>query len=165
MKKLFSLIALAILTTALQAAYVPVVNPTEKSLNANEVFIPLGGTDKKISLMELSSISSEELESRTGRKMGFGDRIAFRKAQRKLKKAIAADGTISSKKIVKHVSMIDGETGFHLGGFALGFLVGLIGVLIAYLINDDKKSNRTKWAWIGFGIGLVITIILIASAL
>ncbi len=25
-------------------------------------------------------------------------------------------------------------------------------VIIAYLINDEKKHNRVKWAWIGWGI-------------
>jgi len=34
----------------------------------------------------------------------------------------------------------DGSLAFYIGGFALGFLLGLIGVLIAYLINDDKKA-------------------------
>jgi hypothetical protein len=48
--------------------------------------------------------------------------------------------------------------------FALGFLLGLIGLLIAYLINDDYKHNRVKWAWIGFGIVVVLNIILIAAA-
>ena len=48
---------------------------------------------------------------------------------------------------------------FNLGGFALGFLLGLIGVLIAYLINDDKKSDRVKWAWIGLAAWIVILIL------
>jgi hypothetical protein len=41
-----------------------------------------------------------------------------------------------------------GETGFHTGGFVLGFLLNLVGS-IAYLIKDDYKSNRVN------GLGLV----------
>ena len=53
----------------------------------------------------------------------------------------------------------EGQTGFHAGGFFLGLLLGLIGVLIAYLINDDKHRNRVKWAWIGWGVIVVLVLI------
>ena len=56
----------------------------------------------------------------------------------------------------------DGE-GFQAGGFFLGFLLGLIGVLITYLINDDQKRNRVKWAWIGFAIWIGILGVLLAT--
>jgi hypothetical protein len=89
------------------------------------------------------------LQTLTERKMNFTERISFRIAQKKLRKNIAADGTIEKKKLEKFFLKRSGETGFHVGGFALGFFLGLIGVLIAYLINDDYKRNRVKWAWIG----------------
>jgi hypothetical protein len=34
-------------------------------------------------------------------------------------------------------------------------------VLIAYLIKDDIKPNRVKWAWIGFGIRTVLSVIVL----
>jgi hypothetical protein len=43
----------------------------------------------------------------------------------------------------------------------LGFLLGLIGVLIAYLIKDDKKRNRVKWAWLGLLAWVVIWLIVV----
>jgi multisubunit Na+/H+ antiporter MnhE subunit len=49
----------------------------------------------------------------------------------------------------KALKSANGKTGFHPGGFALGFPFGLIVALIAYLIRDDKKRNGRKWAWIG----------------
>ncbi|HEV8284856.1 MAG TPA: hypothetical protein VGQ09_11140 [Chitinophagaceae bacterium] len=118
-------------------------------LKASEVYIPIGKTGKKISLLELSTISMSGLQTLTERKMNFTERISFRIAQKKLRKNIAADGTIEKKKLEKFFLKRSGETGFHVGGFALGFFLGLIGVLIAYLINDDYKRNRVKWAWIG----------------
>jgi hypothetical protein len=68
----------------------------------------------------------------------------FKAAKRQLKKDISTDGTIDSKRIAKHIKKADGTSGFHIGGFALGFLLVLTGVLIAYFINDDNKSNRTS---------------------
>jgi len=132
-------------------------------LNANEIFIPIGKTGKKISLMELSKISLDNVQNLTGRKMGFFGRLSFRMTQRKLKKSIESDGSIENKKIARLVKMRGGETGFHLGGFALGFFVGAIGVVIAYVIDDDYKKNRIKWAWIGFGISFILNIILIIA--
>jgi len=63
--------------------------------------------------------------------------------QKQLRKTINRDGTFNQKKAEKFLSRYaDGSSGFHAGGFFLGFLLGLIGVLIAYLIKDDKKKNR-----------------------
>jgi hypothetical protein len=158
MKKFILISTALIIVLGLSAAFTPGAS-TKKSLNAKEVMIPIGGTDKSISLMELSQISAAELEALTGRKMSWGERISFKKAQKKLKKSYDEDGTITSKKILKHANPDDLTAGFHLGGFALGFLLSIIGVLIAYLIKDDKKATRVKWAWIGFGVGLAIWLI------
>lgn len=130
---------------------------------ASEIFFNVGSTGERISLQELSTISREELELRTGKKMNFGEKIAFKKAQKKLNKGIDEDGNLTSKKLKK--AFADGESGFHLGGFALGFLVGLIGVVIAYIINDDYKRNRVKWAWIGFGAAVAISVALVLLVL
>ena len=127
-------------------------------VNAKNVYIPVGGKiDTKVSLFDLRNMKQSELEAITGRKMNFFERMSFSKAQRKLQKAINDKGEVTGNKLKKAMkSASDGTTGFHLGGFALGFLVGLIGVLIAYLINDGKKKNRVKWAWIGCIAWLVI---------
>ena len=41
--------------------------------------------------------------------------------------------------------------------------MGLIGVLIVYLINDDQERNRLKWAWIGFGVWVAIFLTVLAA--
>jgi hypothetical protein len=130
-------------------------------LNANHIYLPVGKTGQKISLMELSRISMNDLQTLTNRKMNFFERLAFKSGQKKLRKNIAADGTVKKKKLEKILNRYyGGETGFHFGGFALGFFLGVIGVLIAYIINDDYKKNRVKWSWIGFGIGVLINVVL-----
>lgn len=172
MKKIFSfLMAIAILVST--HASTPSVSlslantkPSEVPvLNANQIMLPIGNTGKTISLMALSEISVKDFETISGKKLGFFDKIGFKLGQRKLRNKIEADGTIKSKVMKKLASKMaaDGETGFHVGGFALGLLLGLIGVLIAYLINDDKKSNRVKWAWIGWGVWVVILLIALAA--
>jgi hypothetical protein len=133
--------------------------------HADKMFFPVGKTGKTISLLDLSRISVKEFQALTGRKMSFFDKVGFKIAQKKVRDNINRDGTISNKKIQKALNKQSrgGETGFHFGGFALGFFLGLIGVLVAYLINDDYKRNRVKWAWIGVGIILVLDIILIVA--
>jgi hypothetical protein len=160
MKKILFLSAAVFMLTASFATTEVAVKP---ALKASEVLIPIGNTGQKISLLDLSSMTIKDVQTFTGKKMSFADRMMFKGAQRQLKKNINSDGTIDSKRIAKRIKKVsDGTTGFHIGGFALGFLLGLIGVLIAYLINDDKKSNRVKWSWIGLAV--LVVILLIASA-
>lgn len=130
--------------------------------NANKVFVSIGNKGERISLADLSKIDVKSFETRSGRHLNFFDRVGFKLAQRDLRNSIRPDGTLHNKKLQRFMGDGDHSTGFHLGGFALGFLVGLIGVLIAYLINDDYKRNRVKWAWIGFGLYVVLSIVLIA---
>lgn len=134
-------------------------NVIKPKLKASEIFFPVGNTGQKISLLELSQIKVKDLQTLTGRKMDVFDKASFTMAQKKVRKMINRDGTIDSKKLEKYMKGKAGETGFHLGGFALGFLLGPIGVLIAYLLNDDYKSNRVKWAWIGFAAGVIINVV------
>jgi hypothetical protein len=155
MKKL-SFLAAAILFITSSFGSSTILSP--RKLKANEVFIPIGNTGQKISLQELSTIHMKDLQTLMGKKISFAEKVSFTIAQRKIRNSISYDGTIESGKLKKLFKKRGGETGFHLGGFALGFFVGLIGVLIAYLINDDYKHNRVKWAWIGFGIGVVISL-------
>lgn len=158
MKNVFAL--LLAVSCIVQSFAASVVTPPK---NASAVLFPIGNNGQTISLLELSQIDVKTFESLSGRYLSFMDRVGFKMAQRDLRKSIREDGTINSKKLNKYLSNVDHSTGFHIGGFALGFFVGLIGVLIAYLINDENKRNRAKWAWIGFGTYLVLVIALVAS--
>jgi len=166
MKKITFLVTLLALAFQLSAFSVKPVH-TDPQVKASAVMIPVGKKGQSISLLDLSVISRTDLEKMTGQKMSLPQRLAFKGAQKKLQKSIDDQGYIQSKKLQKYFSKaqqakggeFDGSTGFHLGGFALGFLLGLIGIIIAYIINDDKKSNRVKWSWIGFAIWVGILLI------
>jgi hypothetical protein len=127
---------------------------------ANEIFLPVGNTEQKISLQDLSTINVKDFETLSGRHLNFFDRLMFKAEQKKLKNSISSNGTINNKRLLKLMSDGDHSTGFHIGGFLLGFFLLPIGVLIAYLIGGDEdiRRNRVKWAW--FGSGIAITILL-----
>ena len=150
---------LALTTMAAPASVEPVKTP---KLKASEVFIPIGTTGMKISLQDLATMKVKDLEQLTGQKMKFTDKVGFKMAQNQLAKTISPDGTINSKRLNKMAAKADGE-GFHLGGFALGFLLGLIGVLIAYLIGGDNGRNRAKWAWIGLAAAVVLYLLAVVA--
>ena len=162
MQKIFAFLVACAIYLPSHAISTSTVHPVKPAPpKASEILIPVA-PGKVISLQELADMKMSDFQQLRGKKMKFFDRLGFKLAQRKLRNSIAADGTVKSKKLQK-LTRRDGATGFHLGGFALGFFVGLIGVLIAYLINDDYKSNRVKWAWIGFGIGVLLYILLIVA--
>ena len=126
-------------------------------LKATDIIIPLGSSGNSVNLQELSTMSVADLEKATGKKMNWLRRVEFKLAQRRLRHSINPDGTLNNKRLSMLANQdMNGETGFHIGGFALGLLLFLIGVLIAYLIDDRKRDNRVKWAWIGAGVLLVI---------
>lgn len=157
MRKIFAVIAVLLIVNGTFASGV------KPPLKASEIFVPVGKTGKLISLLELSTIKMKDMETLTGKKISFVDRLTLKAAQRQLRNNINYDGSFNSKKIEKLMKKRGEGGGFQAGGFFLGFLLGLIGVLIAYLINDDQKRNRTKWAWIGFGVWIGILLILIAA--
>jgi len=135
-------------------------------LKASDIRIPIGKTGKTVSLLELSNMKVDDLEHLAGQKMGWLKRMEFKLALRKLRHSIKPDGTIDKKSLARlSGGYYDDDGSFHLGGFALGFFVGLIGVLIAYLINDDYHHRRVKWAWIGFGCFMVLYLILVIAVL
>lgn len=159
MKKVFAFL----LAFAIMAQSFATVITKPEPLKASDIRIPVA-SGKVITLQDLADMKASDFAKLTGKKMKFFDRVGFKIAQKKLRNSINPDGTLSSKKLEKNFrKAADGSSGFHLGGFALGFFVGLIGVLIAYLINDDYKSNRVKWAWLGLLAGFVLSLIVILA--
>ena len=122
--------------------------------------ISFGATVKKIERM-----SDANLALHAVREMSFFNRITLGEAQKKPKKGIAGNGT-KKKKLRKFLTELQADqTGFHTGGFILGFLVGLPGVLVSYIIKDDSTRKRVKWSWIGFASRAVIVAILFYAML
>ena len=158
MKKILILLLSVVLFTQSFGA----ASTTVTTLKADQITLPIGSTGKTISLAELSTISVKDFQLLTGKHMSLFNKALFKIEQRKLRKSINDDGTINNNALKNLAKKdIDNSEGFNLGGFALGFLLGLIGVLIAYLIGGDNQHNRTKWAWIGFGIYVAILLVVL----
>jgi hypothetical protein len=155
-------ITLFLLAICIQLELFAALTTLPISTPASSVLLPIGISGQKISLKELSEISIKNFESLSRKKMNSLDRLGFKLAQRNLKKSILEDGTLNNKKLEKLALKIQqGNSGFHAGGFFLGFLLGAIGLVIAYVIDDDKKKRRIKSAWVGFGIGLVLYLVVV----
>lgn len=152
-------IFLLLITIGFQQTFATALVKPKKKVYAADIMIPLGNTGTRISLLDMSALSVKEAEIIRGEKMKLSERIAFKVAQKKLRKTINPDGSINDRRIVKNLKKVDGDGGFHAGGFFLGFLLGLIGLIIALLINDDKKKIRTKWALIGWGLWVAIVVL------
>jgi hypothetical protein len=128
--------------------------------NANQMYIPMGN-NTRITLMDLSEMKVKDYEKLSGKHLNFFQKLAFKAEQKKLRNSISEDGTITNKKLANAFAYGDGSLGFNIGWFALGLFLGLIGVLLSYIINGDPdvKRNRQKWAWIGWGVWVVILVI------
>jgi len=137
----------------------PLLITPKKKIYAADIMIPLGATGTKVSLLDISKLTIKEAEIIRGEKMKFSERLVFKVAQRKLKKSINPDGSLNDRRLTKNLKKADGNGGFHAGGFFLGLLLGLIGVIITLLINDDKKKSRVKWALIGWGVWIAIVLL------
>lgn len=150
MKKVFTLLAaIALFATSFASSGFNL----SSAKRASEVYLTIN-KNTQISLKDLSEIKIKDYEKLSGKHLNFFERMTFKAGQKKLRNSFAADGTITNKKLVRMMSPDDHSVGFHIGGFALGFFLGLIGVLIAYIIKGDEAvdRNRRKWAWIGFGV-------------
>ena len=58
---------------------------------------------------------------------------------------------------VATISPEETESMFNLGGFLLGLLLGIYGVIIAYLIKD-KKAIKSSWWGLGVRAFIIICI-------
>lgn len=101
--------------------------------------------------MELTPKTYKEM---TGKKMSFSQKLSLKLLQRKLRKAAK-----NNEQTESHIMPAGLDTSdFSIGGFVLGLLLPIIGVLIAYLIGD---TTVIKWAWVGFGIWVIIGLLVL----
>ena len=158
MKKAFILFLLIAVVSATYSSTNTIPGSSKNpSINATEVYVPIGKNGQLISLMDLSEISVKDFENLSGKKMTRMEKVKFKMKQRELKKNINYDGSFSKKRVEKYFNKaaLFGGT-ISLSGLALGLFLNIIGVLIAYLITSGDKKGRITWAWIGAIISAIV---------
>lgn len=160
MKKILSLFVVLFAAIITYAAILP---PSNENTN-NSVEKARIESIKKFSTMTLN-----EFEAMLGHKASKLEKYAFARMQKKSLKMFDENGNLDSKYEKKFNRMYEGSDGSFFGGFALGFFLGALGLLLAYFaFKDGDHQNRIKGAWWGFGVlvllVLVLTIILAAAA-
>jgi hypothetical protein len=171
MKKIISILLVVAMSATTGFAAVPVAPAVAPAaapaplVKAASIRIPIGGTGKFINLQDLATIKTADFEALSGRKMSWFRRMEFKLAQKKIRRSINEDGTVNDKRLAAMAGgYYDDDNSFHFGGFALGFFLGLIGVLIAYIINDDNHHRRVRWAWFGFSVWIAVLVVALALA-
>ena len=108
----------------------------------------------KLSVEDFLALTPKKMREMTGQKITLSQKVALKMAQSKLKKELQNKQQASVSSAAELVDSSD----FNLGGFVLGLLLSIFGVLIAYLIGD---RDVIKWAWIGFGISAIIYLLVL----
>src|SRR2546423_4098951 len=117
MKKLqllfVSIIFLCLAQNSFSASISSEPSIAEKPKHAHEI-----SAQERAAMEEFVKLTPKQYGELRGKKLSFVEKIEFKVLQRKLKKQLYYG---------------DDSTGFNIGGFALGFLLGLIGILLAYI--------------------------------
>ena len=79
-----------------------------------------------------------------GKKLNLFEKLSFSITQYRMKQQLKARRSNDSE-------------GVNWGGLALGFFLGPLGVIGAYLFSKD--NNLIKWSWIGCGFWIAIFLI------
>lgn len=105
------------------------------------------------------TLSPQTYYKLTGIKMSFKERMALRIAQKNIRSEIKSKSIEENATINYEMAVGNGESSFRIGGFILGFLLGLIGVGLAYIFSNDKDFIRSTWKGLG---GWVILLLVLA---
>lgn len=158
MKRISLAVAILLMAFSLHASVI-ISDNHNGNPTADKVMLPLFKSGKIISLANFMNLTSSRYKELTGSKMSFKEKISLKLFQHHFKNAINSDGTVNLKKFQDD----EDDSEHPIGWFALGFFLGIIGLIIALVINDDKRPGRIKWALIGFGMWAAILLIVSAA--
>ena len=129
--KLITYVCLLAMTLLSIQSYAVTTNPTPPS----EEYITVG---------EYVNLKFKDIKERSATKLNIKDRVEFMVTKKRLKKQLKK-GTISAETTLK----VDDQFQIDWGGFALGFLLGLIGLIIVAIAWKKPKKNGVVSALIG----------------
>lgn len=107
-----------------------------------------------LNVSEFLALTPKSYKELTGKKLSFTQKISLKIAQKKVRKAMKNHEEVDIAAMAAPIDTYD----FNIAGFLLGLLLTVIGVLIAYIIDDPAII---KWAWIGFGVWAAIFLLVL----
>jgi hypothetical protein len=132
-----------------------------KEPKAYDVFFTLPGTSISLSLADYTKLKPSDFRVLTGKKLTLKETISFKITQRQINKTIKKDGTVDLLAFHKKSSK---PFKWHWGGFFLGLLLPIVGLLLAALIKDDKKKDRANSAAIGTLVACAVFLLFVLSS-
>ena len=103
------------------------------------------------------NLSKRELSGWLGKKLSFKEKIAIGLIQNRVKSEVRK-GKFSFDSNLNFSQLMNDELPrFNIGGFLLGLVLGIIGVILAHIFSNDRVFRRNSWY--GFGVWLIILVL------
>ncbi len=104
-------------------------------------------TQDRAAMQEFIKLTPQQYGKLRGKKLSFVEKAEFKILQKKLKKKLE-----------------DGDSyGFNIGGFLLGFFLGLLGLIGAFIFSRDRNFRKwTLYGWLSF-VAILLIIALAAG--
>ena len=110
-------------------------------------------------LDEFMALTPKKYRHQTGQKLSLKERMVLKFAKKTIKHQLK-----KGEPLPPVVDLNVAEQNFNWGAFALGFFLGLIGILIVALAFKDKKAWISALVGWGLAIGLILLIITLGNA-
>jgi hypothetical protein len=134
-----------------------------KDQPSHETVLPLADSGKTVLLSDFIAMTSSDYKKMTGEKLGLKEWIGFKFVQYRLKRLIKTGQIAANIAVPVSKLQIKGDPGQHVGWFALGFFLGIYGLIISLVVNDNKRNDRIKWTAIGLLSSIVLVLALIIA--
>jgi len=132
-----------------------------KDPKADQVFITLTGTGMSLSLIDYIQLKPLDFKRLTGHKLTLKETIVFKITQRRIKKTIRKDGSVD---VFAFNNQAKEPFKWNWGGFFLGLLLPILGLILTAFFKDDQRKNRITSAAIGTLIVCLAFVIFVASS-
>lgn len=109
---------------------------------------------KNYSSKDILQLNARKYKKATQTRLSLKDRVCLHISKVEIARAIKQGK--SEEEIQRLVAATDDNSQLWLA-FLLGFVLGLMGVLVCYLVDDFKA--HTKYAWIGLGSRVALVLL------
>lgn len=124
---------------------------------ANSTLGPIGSSLAHLTVGDVLTMKASEYVQLTNQKLSLKERLIFGLIKGEVKRGLRK-GTLTLNDPIAEVAAA-AEGSFNFGAFALGFLLGIIGLAIVLLAFKDKEAWRS--ALYGWAAAIVIILLVV----